>query len=410
MVARPRPRVALLVETSRAYGRELLIGIARYVRIHGPWSIEFEEGMQENRIPDWFWRRRLDGVIARIQTPEMGKALKRSGVPVVDLRGGWGRRAFPYLRSDERAVGRLAAEHLLERGFRQFAYCGFPGADWSDLRQAGFEERVSAEGLIRYSFILAGNREDPSTSSVEELNIRQEKALKRWLLSLPRPIGVMVVNDVRGRQVLNCCRDLNLAVPDDMAVIGVDNDEVFCDLSDMPLTSVILNAQLIGHEAASLLDRLMQGERVKSGEILIPPRGVATRHSTDALAIEDRKVAAALHIIRERSCEGLDVPTLAKAVSLSRRVLERRFSRTLNRSPLEEILRVRLERVRTLLAEPELSLPAVAELAGFGYAEYMSRLFRKRFGVTPGAFRKRASTAQGPFPTRQGNRRRDPQL
>ncbi|QTN33918.1 DNA-binding transcriptional regulator [Akkermansiaceae bacterium] len=392
------PRVALLIESSRSYGRELLMGIASYVRIHGPWSIEFEEGDPGEQLPKWFGRWQWDGIIARVSTPSMAKVLARTGVPVVDLSGNLPDTDFPRIRSDEMAVGTMAAEHLMERGFQNFAFCGYNGADWSDLRRTSFQRRISEAGFSCQAF---ENHEPlPSVSNLhyEEHSERHERDLMAWLQSLPKPCGLMACNDARGRQVLNCCREAGVAVPDEVAVIGVDKDEVFCELSDIPLSSVILNTQRIGFEAAGLLTLMMAGGSAASPSIMVKPMGVMARQSTDVLAIDDRHIAAALRHIREHACDGLDVESLLKIVPLSRSVLERRFSQIIGRPPKAEILRIRLDRVCRLLAESELSLAEVAEKAGFDHPEYMSRLFKKKMGITPGKFRR--NSGSGGFPSR----------
>ena len=382
------PRVALLIESSRSYGRELLMGIAKYVRIHGPWSVEFEEGDPGEHFPKWFGRWKWDGIIARVSTPDMAEVVRRAGVPVVDLSGSLPEARFPRIRSDEQAVGRMAAEHLLERGFKNFAFCGFNGTDWSDLRRASFERRISEAGFACLVFENPGPMKSFSISDYEEHGERHERDLMHWLQSLPKPCGLMACNDARGRQVLNCCREVGVAVPDEVAVIGVDKDEIFCELSDLPLSSVILNTQQIGFEAAALLARLMAGQSAIPSSILVKPMGVMARQSTDVLAIDDRHIAAALRHIREHACDGLDVESLLRAIPLSRSVLERRFSQILGISPKAEILRVRLDRVCRLLAESDLSLAEVGHKAGFEHPEYMSRLFKKKMGITPGEFRK----------------------
>jgi LacI family transcriptional regulator len=385
---RTTPRVALLIESSRSYGRELLMGIAKYVRIHGPWSIEFEEGDPGEQLPKWFGRWKWDGIIARVATPSMAEVLGRTGVPVVDLSGSLPESRFPRIRSDEDMVGRSAAEHLLQRGFKDFAFCGYNGTDWSDWRRSSFGLRVSEAGHRCQTFENPGPLPHPTALDYEEHGERHENALKAWLQSLPKPCGLMACNDARGRQILNCCREMGVAVPDEVAVIGVDKDEIFCELSDLPLSSVILNTQEIGFEAAALLARMMAGERLEPSTIRVKPIGVMARQSTDVLAIDDRHIAAALKHIRERACEGLNVGELLRSVPLSRSVLERRFSQLLGKTPKEEILRVRLERVCRLLAESDLPLAEVAQKAGFEHPEYMSRLFRKKIGITPGEFRK----------------------
>jgi LacI family transcriptional regulator len=391
------PRVALLIESSRSYGRELLMGVARYVRIHGPWSIEFEEGDPGEHFPKWFDRWKWDGILARVSSPAMAELLGRSGVPVVDLSASLAEARFPRIRSDEKLVGRMAAEHLMERGFKNYAFCGFNGMDWSDMRRASFEERVSEGGFSCHVFDKIEPRQSGSGLDYEEHGEQYEQELLVWLQSLPKPCGLMTCNDSRGRQVLNCCRELSLAVPDEVAVIGVDKDEIYCELSDLPLSSVILNTQQIGFEGAELLARLMAEGNTDFQSILVKPLGVLARQSTDVLAIDDRFIAAALRHIREHACNGLDVADLLKVVPLSRSVLERRFSKILGISPKCEILRVRLDRVCRLLAESDLSLAEVAGKAGFEHPEYMSRLFKDKMGVTPGEFRKQAGVARLPL-------------
>jgi len=384
--AQPR-RVALLIETSRSYGRDLLLGIAKYVRIHGPWSIEFEEGDPNEAIPDWFARWTGDGAIARVKTSALAKAIARKGVVAVDLYGGLPNLKIPTMRSDELAVGRMAAEHLIERGFRQFAFCGYNGTDWSDRRRIGFEQSIARRGFPCQVFQNPIPRIDRCTPEYEEHGIKYEQQLNRWLVSLPKPIGLMVCNDSRGRQVLTCCNALGLTIPDEIAVIGVDKDEVLCELSDLPLSSVILNTERIGFEAAALLDKMMNGQNPPANEILIEPKGIAVRRSTEVLAIDDPQIATALRIIREHACTGLDVPQLLKSVPLSRSSLERRFAQLLGRSPNAEIMRVKLERARQLLQESDLSLKVIAEKTGFENQEYFSRIYKKKIGVTPGQSR-----------------------
>lgn len=387
------PRVALLIESSRSYGRELLMGIARYVRIHGPWSIEFEEGDPGEHFPKWFDRWKWDGILARVSSPAMAEVLSRTGVPVVDLSASLPEARFSRIRSDENLVGRMAAEHLMERGFKNYAFCGFNGMDWSDMRRSSFEQRVSEGGFSCHVFDKTEPRQSLSGLGYEEHGEQYERELADWLQSLPKPCGLMTCNDSRGRQVLNCCRELGLAVPDEVAVIGVDKDEIYCELSDLPLSSVILNTQQIGFEGAELLSRLMAVGSTDFQSILVKPLGVLARQSTDVLAIDDRFIAAALRHIREHACHGLDVDDILKVVPLSRSVLERRFSKILGISPKGEILRIRLDRVCRLLAESDLTLAEVAGKAGFEHPEYMSRLFKGKMGITPGEFRKQAGVA-----------------
>jgi LacI family transcriptional regulator len=387
---RPRlPRVALLIESSRAYGRGLLLGIARFVRERGPWSIYSEERALQGGLPAWLRGWEGDGIIARIEDARMARALARLGLPCVDLRGLLPDLPMPCLDTDPRQVAHLAFQHLRERGFRQLAFCGFPGASYSDERGACFREFAASAGLpcAVYSPPAAARR--ATTAEYERDGLAGEEDVARWLADLPQPVGVMACNDVRGQQVLNACRERGLAVPEQVAVVGVDNDEVLCELADPPLTSVEPDTRRIGFEAAALLARLMRGSSLAPGKVWLAPRGIVTRRSTDFLAVDDPGVVAAAQFIRAHACEGIRVADVVQGVPFSRRNLELRFARWLGRSLKEEILHVRIQRAKSLLAETDLKLSAIAEESGFRHAEYLVVMFKARVGVTPAAWRER---------------------
>jgi LacI family transcriptional regulator len=280
-----------------------------------------------------------------------------------------------------RAIGRLGAEHLLERNFRRFAFCGFTET-WSAMRRDGFVETVggAAAGCDVYESPWHGR-------NVPEWDEDQER-MARWIHTLPKPLGLMACNDVRGQQVLNACRAVDVAVPDEVAVVGVDNEEVLCELCDPPLSSVTPNPERIGYDAAELLDRLMSDGTEVVEERLIPPLGVIMRQSSDVLGIDDPDVAAAVRHIREDACNGLTVDELVGRLSVSRSLLERRFRRCLRRSPQQEIRLMQLKRVRQLLNETDLTLDAIARLAGYEHPEYMSVVFKRLTGQTPGEYRE----------------------
>jgi LacI family transcriptional regulator len=382
-----RPRVALLIESSRAYGRGLLLGVAKFVREHGRWSIFLQERSLGDVSPSWLQDWEGDGIIARVENRPMAEAIRRLGLPAVDVRYLLPKLKMPSIRTDDEAVARVASEHLLERGFRHFAFCGFDGADYSDIRRNSFAERIAEAGFRCHTFEDPQKPRRASTLEYEEHGLKYEDLVASWLKGLPKPIGLMACNDIRGQQVLNACRAIGVAVPDEVAVIGVDNDEVLCDLSDPPLTSVVPNTERIGYEAAALLNRMMAGARAPKHPIFIEPAGIVTRRSTEVLAIEDRHIAAAIRFIREHASEGIDVSDVLRAVPLSRSTLERRFARALGRSPKDEILRVRLNRAKQLLAQTDFSLAMVAEKVGFEHTEYLSVIFKKKTGLTPGQFR-----------------------
>ncbi len=387
----PRPQVALLIESSRAYGRGVLQGIARYVREHGPWSIFHQERRASDPPPAWLKGWRGAGVIARIEDSQLAAVIRRLGVPVVDVRGLLLDLGLPLVETDDAAVVRLAGEHLRERGFRQFAFCGFPGANYSDKRSRLFRHLLAEAGSECHVYVPPIRLKSTASFEQEEHGLMDEVDVARWIAALPKPIGLLACNDIRGQQVLNACRQIGVAVPDEVAVLGVDNDEVLCDLADPPLSSVIPNTGRIGYEAAALLDKLMAGQPAPSETLFIPPRGIATRRSTEVLAIEDRHIAAAVRFIREHACEGIGVPDLLAAIPLSRSVLERRFAVLVGRAPKAEILQVQLQRARELLVGTDFPLNVIAEKAGFKHSEYFSAIFKKKTGTTPGRYRAAAA-------------------
>jgi LacI family transcriptional regulator len=224
---------------------------------------------------------------------------------------------------------------------------------------------------------------------------QEQRELSAWIRRLPRPVGIMACYDIKGQEILDVCRGLNIAVPEEVAVIGVDNDRLICELSMPPLSSVIPNTHRTGYLAAELLDQLMRGRKVRTTTHLIGSLGIQTRRSTDVLAVEDPDIAAALRFIREYACEGIQVEDVLREVPLSRRVLESRFAKSLGRTPHEEIDRVKIDRVKRLLAETALPLKAIAQRAGFSCEDYLSVAFKRTEGIAPSSFRNRCHRAAG---------------
>lgn len=379
-----RPNVALIVETAVVYGRQILHGVARYMRTCGGWSVFLDERELLAPPPDWLLDWDGDGVICRPTTPELAGTLRARGLAVVDLNDRYGSLGMPRIHSDMRAIGRMAAEHLLERGFRNIAFCGFRDEIWSLERLAGVEEAVRGRGCLLETF-------DSPVAGLREHTWQEERDhIAAWLQRLPRPLGVVACNDVRGHHVLDACRVLGLAVPEEAAVVGVDNAETFCELCDPPLSSVVPNAERVGYEAAVLLDRLMAGGAPWSEDLRIPPIGVVTRQSSDVVAVDDPVIARAVRFIRERACAGIAVEDVLADLPVSRSVLERGFRRYLGHSPHEEIRRVRLKRVRQLLAETDWPLERIAEATGYEHPEYMMVQFKRVVGMTPTEWRRSA--------------------
>ncbi len=388
-MAKGIPRVALLVETSLGYGRALLRGVMRYARLHGPWAFYLQPGDLRQLLPkmeEWSGT----GIIARIETPEMARAVLAARLPTIaldlnqkqlDPKNPLSR--LSEVRPDSHKAGRLAAEHLLERGFRNFAFVGVWGDfPWSMQRSEGFAERLDEAGLSCNGFPMPRAMRDRRWG-------REQAILAEWLGQLPKPLGIMACDDDRGRHVLEACRAAGLQVPQDAAVVGVDNDELLCELSDPTLSSVALNAEQAGYEAAALLDGLMAGRIRKPQRILVDPVRVVARRSTDTHATEDHDLAQAVRFIQDNVVRPIGVRDVVERVGCSRRSLELRFQRMLGRSINEEIQQIRIERAKNLLAETDLSVAGVAEALGFGSSNYMIRLFRRKVGISPMAYRTR---------------------
>ena len=379
---RRRRAVALLIETSNAYARGLLEGITAYIREHDPWSIYLPEQQRGAKPPAWLRNWKGDGLVARIETAEIARAVRATRLPVVDVSAARRVSDVPWVETDDAAIARLAVQHLIERGFRQLAFCGDPAFNWSRWREEPFVAAAQAAGG-RCEVFHATPRNRPGYSWN-----RDQRRLARWIERLPKPVGVLAAYDILAQRILDICRDLDLAVPEQVAVLGVDNDELLCNLCSPPLSSVAPDCRRTGYEAAALLDQLMAGRRVPAQAHLLQPLGIVTRQSTDVLAIDDPHIAAAVRFIREHACDGVNAADVLPLVPWSRRVFEARFRKLLGQTPHDLIVRHRLERVRRLLVETSLPLEQVADRAGFTHVEYLIALFRQRFGQPPGAYRQ----------------------
>jgi len=371
------PKVILLVETSREYGRALLRGIARYSRLHGPWAFYRETGGLEQAIPrlkDWG----ANGVITRDSRRIHELAIL--GVPTIVAVHFKRRLDITSIDTNGAKIGEMAAEHLLNRGFQHFGYCGFDDMQWSETRRKSFKERISENGFETYVY--------KQPKSIRKRQWQQEQRIMAdWLKSLPKPIGLMACNDDRGQHVAEACKIAQLKVPDDVAIVGVDNDELVCDLADPPLSSIALNVEKGGYQAAELLDKLMKGEKVESSSITVEPTHVVVRQSTDILAIEDPAVSKAVRFIRENSGKPIQVSEVVLYVAVSRRCLEQRFKIILGRSINKEIKRVRTERISRMLVETDENIGHIALDLGFPGIDHISRYFRAEKGISPQKFR-----------------------
>lgn len=372
-------RVAVVIEASNAYARGLLAGIHAHVREHEPWTLFLPEHGRGRPPLEALARWHGDGLIARIETPAIARAVadlrQSQRLHVVDVSAARLVPGVPYVETDDAAIAAAAAEHFFERDFRQVAFLGDRRFQWSANRRDAFVAAATAKGMAVDVFRHGRGYDD-------------DTAVEAWLAGLPKPVAVFCCYDIRGRQVLAACRSAGISVPDEVAVLAVDDDELLCVLSSPPLSSVIPDAVGAGRLAADLLDRLMRGETLDREEWLLPPVGISTRQSTDVLAIDDDLVVAAVRYIRDHAGRGLRVAGLLKAMGMTRRELETRFTRRVGHTPHEEILRVQFRRVEQLLRETDLPLAEIAARTGFRHAEYMTVAFNRRHGLPPSAWRK----------------------
>jgi len=388
-----RRQVALIYNATQAYDLKVMSGVAAYLQEGVRWNIYLEaNSLKDQRLPDLnSWKG--DGIIANFDDPQVAATVMHSKVPSVGFGSGYGwysrKSRIPYFSTNKEAVAHMAADHLMDRGFRHFAYCGYPHSPisgFSEERGQAFAKHVSQRGFACQIF-----RGRHKTSRAW---FAIQRSLGRWLESLPKPVGLMAADDQRARQVLEVCRNSGLRVPEDVAVIGVDNDELLCQLSPTLLTSVEQGAKRIGYEAAALLDRMMAGRRPRKRWFRINPVGVVTRRSTDILAIEDTRVANAMAFIWEHACQGIKVRDILNAMSTSRTGLETHFKAILGHSIHTTIRRVQLERARGLIYETDLPVKQVAARTGFKTVQHMTILFSKMFGVPPAAYRRMTGTGR----------------
>lgn len=373
-----QPKVALLIETSNAYARGILRGVEDYIRARGPWSVYLAEHGRGDRPPSWLANWKGDGIIARIENRTIARALGRMKVPIVDVSAARLLPGVPWVETDDTAIAEAAAQHFFERGFQHFAFCGDARFNWSQWREARFAEFVRARGYASTSF---------ATRARDVADDAAMDALARWIERLPKPVAIFACYDARGQQVLDACRRAGVSVPEQVAVLGVDNDEILCDLSPPPLSSIIPNARKAGWVAAELVAGMMAGARTIEQAHLIPPIGIATRQSTDIAAVADPHVAMAAGYIRENACRGIGVQDVVRIVPLARRLLEKRFRAALGRTLREEITRVQIHRVKRLLTETELPLAEIAGRTGFRHVEYLTVVFKRETGQPPSVFR-----------------------
>ncbi len=379
-----RPQVLLVFLTRFEESMAMLKGIAHYERTHQLWAAFHDDQARAETEPHWLRSKKWHGVISRHTTPGLVQVCAELKIPLVDLNDIEPYPGVPKVRPDNVGLGHLGAEHFLERGHQHFGFTGFSNDGWSCERRDGFVEALRLAG--RECDVFDVNYPGDLTPVWDEAQIA---SLANWLKRLPKPVGVMACMDLRAQQIINAAQANDILVPEEVAILGVNNDPIRCEMTYPPLSSVVPNAFKSGYTAAEMLAEMLAGRKPKSYDLRIEPVGVVTRPSTDVLAIADRNMATALSFIRERACHGITVDEVMRHAYASRSQLEKKFRHFLGRSPQAEIRRVQVGKIRQLLIETDFPLKKIAELTGFEHVEYMCVLFKRLTGDSPGIYRKK---------------------
>ena len=381
----PARDIAVIIESSTQYGRELLAGIAKYGRLHD-WRIRYEQGGIRRDEPEWLKDWQGDGVITRCPNPNYSIQLAQKGMVVVSHRAKPNNNEYHYCPPIDNGlnIGKLAAEYFLNKGYQNFAFIGHDDTEYSLNRQQGFVEHLAKQG---FSCPIFTSHE----RGIEENDLLHQRE-RQFLETLPLPCAILTANDERGAQILGTCMECNIAVPEKIAVLGVDNDPLLCDLAYPPLSSISPNVKREGWLLASYLDQLMSHGKAD----IIPeclPDQVIERQSSSQDAVEDEALARALHIIRSKAFTGINIEEVASAVGLSRRSLERRFSSQLHTTINAHISQILVDRVKALLQETDYTIEHIASLVGLDHMQRLYQLFKKRTGMTPAEFRTKGDKA-----------------
>ena len=379
-----RPQILLVFLTRFEECTATLNGIAHYERTHQLWTAFHDDQARVETEPHWLKKKKWDGVISRHTTPTLVKACAELKIPLVDLNDTAPYPNIPKIRPDNVGIGHLGAEHFLERGHQNFGFAGFANNGWSCERRDGFLEALALAGRKCEIFDVIYPGDTTPVWDEEQIS-----SLKEWLKLLPKPVAIMACNDQRAQQIITAADACDILVPEEVAVLGVNNDAIRCAIAYPPLSSVMPNAFQSGYLAAETMAEMLAGRKPKDYYRRVEATGVVTRPSSDILAINDKNVALALSYIRENACKGISVEQVLKYAFASRSQLEKRFRHFLGRSPQVEIRRVQVAKIRQLLLETDFPLKKIAELTGFEHVEYLSVVFKRLTSESPGEYRKK---------------------
>ena len=377
-------RVLVKVESHARYARDIARGVVAFALGAPGWELNYHAG--SDALPGVLRRYpEADGVIAQALKPPQIEAVRHAGRPVV-LVEQEPVPGLPLVQADNRAVGRLAYDHLASRGFQHFAYWGPSQSSYTHDREAGFFGEARRAGHACYARPHSPFHDAHHYPGTPAPPGSSEAGFIAWL---PKPVALFAHNTIAARDLAAACRELGLYVPEEVAILGVDNDDLLCEAGTPMLSAIDQGTRRIGHEAAALLDRLMNGEPPPVAPIRVDAATLIERQSTSAFAIQDPDVVEAARFIREHVADGIGVQDVLAHVPLARRTLEVRFKRLLGRTLHEEILRTRVERAEQLLLNSHLAMPEITERCGFTYPSKFSAVFKRTTGMSPTTYRRR---------------------
>ncbi len=384
MPNRQYKRIALAFNRDPSYWRRILRGMLSLEIARSEWELHGVPGLTLDHL-DRLRRWRPDGIIANITDAEMENTLRQLDVPVIDVSNHRTSGSLAGVGVDHAAVGRMAANHLVELGFRDFAYFGDSSWESCDQQLEGYKQALIDNGL---------SGEVSTSPPLPRLDMSQawtsaDDVLAEWLASIPRPFGLLLGDDEWGLWITQVAHRAGLRVPEDVAMIGVNDDSLHCDMATPALSSIKVPLSRIGYEAGVMLDKRMKGEHVDNAWIKLPPLGISPRQSTSVLAVDDPDLSAAVKFVESASHRPISVDDILDIVPVSRRQLERKFREHLGRSPLQEIRRAHLNKAKSLLAETDATLQEVADRSGFGNMYHLCRVFKRETGETPITYRRK---------------------
>ncbi|RKX45476.1 MAG: hypothetical protein DRP64_04645 [Verrucomicrobia bacterium] len=379
----PESKKVAVVVPWHGYGRNILLGVSRFVHEHPEWVlhlIQSDSPVLEEDIRQW----NPDGIISGLLDTELGTSDYRYKRPWVSVLVQPDDSDALFVTLDEDAVGRLAAEYFLDRRFTHFGFLGNSEQEFSTQRAEAFEYALAEQGFECSSLLYPTKFYDADKHRRVGIDRRKLK----WLKSLPKPVAVFACDDWEAFQFIQFCRQQGIRVPEDVAVMGVGNDELLCNISNPPMSSIRSPEERVGYDAAAMLDAVLSGRQPRQKKRFLPPVGMLSRQSSDVMQVDDPVVSKALKFIQDHVSEPIKVEDLLRHVFVSRTLLERKFRAELGRTPLVEIRRQRVRLARQLLSDTDLSISEIAESCGFSSDIRLSTVFKELTGQSPSAFRK----------------------